>query len=393
MTCVHGNTVDPSREFRPDSSDCGVCWPGRGKAPPRPARTLPCVHEGPVREWCTSCTGAAADLRHVRTCDLHDEHCTRGASRVRSCSSCPDYQTGRREVHFHLSAHGIGDAVVGVYVACGLAEAGHSAVFHTRQAHWLAGVSHPGMTLAPWRRDMGADGNADYRGQLRTGAFGTGKSRARWYCDQVARQEAIPPFSPARPKSVDHPTPVILGEYTLLAPFANWHTRNWPLERWADLARTLSGLGERVVVVGTSDKRERMASALGGLPASVSWHWGMPPAWVVSAVANASHVYGNDSGIVHLAGLHGVPATAVVAHLPGAFLFDCAPTVKWVSPDGWACVPCGWQGDRGYRRGCDGRCPALASVTAERVALPVLPQHELDARLGDRVERLVGAGG
>lgn len=64
----------------------------RASPPPSgPARlSLPCVHEGAVLEWCTSC--GRKEGRHVRDCDLHDR-CTRDvvSTKVRACVSCPDY--------------------------------------------------------------------------------------------------------------------------------------------------------------------------------------------------------------------------------------------------------------------------------------------------------------
>lgn len=60
----------------------------------RQARDWPCVHEGAVVDFCPSCPGAQAELRHVRDCDLH-EQCTRGRVPmpvVPSCVDCLDYQ-------------------------------------------------------------------------------------------------------------------------------------------------------------------------------------------------------------------------------------------------------------------------------------------------------------
>lgn len=64
----------------------------RGKTTKR--RTLPCLHEGPVVEPCTSCAG---EMRHVRSC-FHPngvrDKCTRGVvgPAVQACSVCSDYE-------------------------------------------------------------------------------------------------------------------------------------------------------------------------------------------------------------------------------------------------------------------------------------------------------------
>lgn len=91
FTCSHGNPVRPHSPFTTDQ--CRVCWLV-GDAKIAPARaSLPCVHEGPVLESCTSCRG---EQRHVRAC-LHPtadrDTCTRGyvSGLVQACASCPDY--------------------------------------------------------------------------------------------------------------------------------------------------------------------------------------------------------------------------------------------------------------------------------------------------------------
>ncbi len=56
-------------------------------------RSLPCCEEEAIIEWCTTCSGPAAELRHVRGCSLY-ETATRGrnAAGIASCVNCPDYR-------------------------------------------------------------------------------------------------------------------------------------------------------------------------------------------------------------------------------------------------------------------------------------------------------------
>lgn len=72
----------------------------RGISPARrtnsaPVR-LPCVHEGPILQWCATCGGARAELRHVRVCECEANEasrCTRGPNGggdadIASCAAC-----------------------------------------------------------------------------------------------------------------------------------------------------------------------------------------------------------------------------------------------------------------------------------------------------------------
>lgn len=59
--------------------------------PRSPRVSLPCVHEGPVLEWCHTCGGHEG--KHVRECDIF-EKCTRLPNKagVASCSTCGEYR-------------------------------------------------------------------------------------------------------------------------------------------------------------------------------------------------------------------------------------------------------------------------------------------------------------
>lgn len=80
----------------------------------------------------------------------------------------------------------------------------------------------------------------------------------------------------------------------------------------------------------------------------------------------AEAVLGLDSGMIHMAGLLGVPAVSIHAHLPPEFLFSCAPSVRSAEAK-TACTFCRWQEDRGFNEGCSVACSALATVGPERV--------------------------
>lgn len=63
---------------------------GMKSPPPKPVVVrLPCIYEGPVLEWCNSCSG---QLKHVRECDVY-EKCTRitVGLKVQGCDQCSSY--------------------------------------------------------------------------------------------------------------------------------------------------------------------------------------------------------------------------------------------------------------------------------------------------------------
>lgn len=98
------NQVRYCHPGKPDIQNCQSC---RDSAQPDHYRTnsknskefvpvpkyatfsLPCINEGNVLEYCQTCSGLAAELRHVRECDIFGK-CTYGenAAKISHCSGC-----------------------------------------------------------------------------------------------------------------------------------------------------------------------------------------------------------------------------------------------------------------------------------------------------------------
>ncbi len=376
----HGNPVRPSEPFTPDQ--CWICWMQHrlpGPILPSSARSLPCRYEGAVVEFCAGCSPEAGEFRHVRDCDKWERATRRPVSpAVRACSTCADYDPGK-VVEFHLSAGGIGDAVSGLYTACGLADAGYAVTHYTRHREWLAGVAHPNLTLVDFA-EIGVDANRYYEDQLRSAALRMSESRTQWYADNIARDLGLPKFAPSRPKIVAKPAPVLERGYVLLSPFSSHGAREWPQDRWTELAVRLADSGKRVIACGGPGDETRLRDAFGRAP--VAFWWGMPAVWMLSAIGHADSFFGNDSGMAHIAGLLGTPSRIFITHLPASFVFADAPSIRGITPDGWACLGCGWQRDRGFRDECSYSCPALLSIGAEAVV--GAPAKSIDAAVGER---------
>jgi len=99
----------------------------------------------------------------------------------------------------HNSATGLGDAVVGLYAVCGLADAtGRTIVYRSHSAEWLKPASHSGVIVEPREWGVyGPDMNGGWAGYVRS--IATKPSRAQGYCDNLAESLGIPAFKPVKP--------------------------------------------------------------------------------------------------------------------------------------------------------------------------------------------------
>jgi hypothetical protein len=129
-------------------------------------------------------------------------------------------------VSFHLSALGIGDAISGLYAACGIANTGRQVQFHVKHMNWLPQISHPNLEIVPEKLQP-LDANINYRKQLAAINSGAIKSRPHWYIQNVAQAYGFELCDPARPKEVAMPQPSRNGKYVVLVPFSSHGGRDW----------------------------------------------------------------------------------------------------------------------------------------------------------------------
>lgn len=271
----------------------------------------------------------------------------------------PAPSAGKETVAMHTLAMGIGDAICALYAVCGYANTGRKVVFHTRHIEWLKNVSHPGVEIRP-HRETDVNVNQDYGLQLK--ASNEIASRATWYCKNISEFLLVPPFDPARPEQVSKPDRIIEDKYVVVCPSSASKDREWRAVHWVRLAIQLQ---DRVVVLGSTEDKDRLTKLFDGTNAEVRCGSAQE---AVSIIAHASHVYGNDSGLTHLAGLFGVPTTAVMSQLSPSFVFKEAPSVKGVAPDESVnCRFCAWQPDRGFRPACRTECSALSEIKVSDV--------------------------
>lgn len=249
----------------------------------------------------------------------------------------------------------------GYYVACGLAHATkRPVVFQTRQGHWLDNAENPGVTLTHDNEMRGPDANTYYTEQLRANRTG---DRTQWYADRVAEAYGLPRFAPRRPQVVRLPE-LAQPRTVYLSPFSAHKPREWELYKWCYLARLLVAYGLRVVVGAPANRKDDLLASLANVP-GVQYSWGQSVTWVLDQIGSAALVIGNDSGMVHVAGLMDVPAVAVMAHVsPGCVFGKCALSVSAVTPpERFDCRFCGWREELGFRKFCRLGCAALSDIS------------------------------
>jgi len=104
------------------------------------------------------------------------------------------------------------------------------------------------------------------------------------------------------------------GPVLAVGPTANWAGKQWPAERFAELATRLTaadGLlpGARIAVFGGPGEREAAAPVLNAIPAErridLVGHGGLSLA--AACLERCALYIGNDSGLMHLASAAGIP--------------------------------------------------------------------------------------
>lgn len=284
-------------------------------------------------------------------------------------------------IEFHLCARGVGDAVCGYRTACGLANLGNEVGFYTRFPEWFVRVKHPGVHVFP-HKETRINANIGYAAQLVAASRGECASRSHWYAENIARELKIPVFEPASPKWVYPPVQRRHPEtdYVVLSPFSAYSDREWPLQHWRRLGTDLIKAGCNIFAYAHQDQELRLRGLFTG--SGVRYWWGQNPDWMLDAILGCRLLIGNDSGMVHVAGLHNKKAIVISAQIDPDFVFREADSVIRVRPDEeYTCRGCCWQDDRGFMKWCGGGsnhgegCSALMSIGSgriKRIALDVI---------------------
>jgi len=97
----------------------------------------------------------------------------------------------------------------------------------------------------------------------------------------------------------------------VLAPGSGGEAKRWPAEQWLALCARLQRAGHEVEVVVGPVEQERDDPRAWPWPGAVGFVVGETPLELARRLEHAGRLYGNDSGVTHLAAAVGCPTTAV----------------------------------------------------------------------------------
>lgn len=142
--------------------------------------------------------------------------------------------------------------------------------------------------------------------------------RGEYWGNALGVRPELPPLKPLPADAVEWAIP-FAGEI-VIAPFAHFPERCWPVDRWIEVERLLESHGFKVVILDDVRGRTdgfRSTKLIGEKPANVA-------AVIRSAVCFA----GNDSGMAHVAGFSRVPGVAVASRWSDARIMGMYPTIR-----------------------------------------------------------------
>jgi len=196
-------------------------------------------------------------------------------------------------VKFRHSAWGIGDAVCGAYAAAGVRQLtpDEEVIYCTRHPDWLRDVKN--INVQAYRNFISPphpvyDIGSNYKGELKSRI-----DRKSWYCKQLPLQG----LEPARPQMAIQYNQQKPKHHVVLAPFAMYANREWPLSHWLLLEKLLAREGFHTIVTGTGDDGDYRFFESEQIV-------GRSPSVVRDLLLESYAVISNDSGIAHFAGMY-----------------------------------------------------------------------------------------
>jgi heptosyltransferase-2 len=174
--------------------------------------------------------------------------------------------------------------------------------------------------------------------------------------------------------SEGRPSPPLVG----LSPGANWATKQWPAERYAELARRALVAGLQVAVQGSAAERALGAAIVRAAPGAVDLTGLLDVPQLAGFTSLCAAYAANDSGPMHLARALGVPTLAFFGSTDPEMFAWGGHRVLFA---GVECAPCSFFGRKRCPKG-HLRCMTELSVQQAWEALEGLLRGGKRALLG-----------
>lgn len=138
------------------------------------------------------------------------------------------------------------------------------------------------------------------------------KHRLYHLSSALGLDQAFAPVLWNTPEQMDQAEKLLPAGSPILAlgPTANWGAKQWPAERFAQVALALTAENDgRIAVFGTETERASVQALLAALPAqrTIDLIGKVDLATVHACLKRASLYVGNDSGLMHMAAAAGIP--------------------------------------------------------------------------------------
>ncbi len=296
-----------------------------------------------------------------------------------------------------VTADGIGDHLLGLTAAAGLVRDDPETPVryvakHAKCLPWLALFdAGPGCELAARPAANAArtlKPHDTYNRQMKERT----SERRDWYyaraCDTTPKLPTPRPLPPAAVEwAARFQGAVVISPWTAWrAKGSTRDVREWPVANWLTLESLLIDAGYRTVIIDAEAARNAQFQGTKVI--------GETPARIAALMTAARVTVGNDSGMIHLAGMLRRPAIALCAMIRGESVFGLYPSVRVI--DGpLHCTGCHWNSGLRARVNCDGMvCASLAAITPAAVLQSVhdtrtwTPGRNLPMFPGDKLSSL-----
>lgn len=120
---------------------------------------------------------------------------------------------------------------------------------------------------------------------------------------------------PAIPHTISDPS-LLPERYIVIHPGSGGSARDWPAERFGEVARTLSERGIPVVITGIAAEREVCDVVRAACPAAIDLCGRTDLGATIRAIAGSSLMVANSTGVLHVAAACGIPVIGLYPSTP-----------------------------------------------------------------------------